>query len=219
LGPNLDLCCRRWHPAKLGGAPYRQLCPAYPSADRCRASIRHSSSPRDRAKGSAGTFQRGKLPALTPLHRKRISQKLYRKFPHTFTGTHGTQQAWINSRNLTNIATEWKHRQPMFLHPTVGTGVIRPSRSMSTLDCRPELEVLARGSLVSRRIGASRASDNRAFGSLPYTKARHASLLNPSPFSTLKVFHSSKSGSPPLITTMRRREDAWEGCVSINVCG
>ena len=34
--PTLDLCCRRWRPAKLGGAPYRQLCPAYPFADHCR---------------------------------------------------------------------------------------------------------------------------------------------------------------------------------------
>ena len=78
-----------------------------------------------------------------PLHRKRISQKLCRKSPHTSAGTHGTQQAWINSRNLSNIATEWKHRQPIFLHPTLGTGV---------------------------RVG----------------------LLNPSPASTLQVFHSSE---------------------------
>src|SRR5258706_15507420 len=45
-----------------GSAPYRQLCPAYPSADHRRALLRRSSSPRDRAKGSAGTFQRGKFP-------------------------------------------------------------------------------------------------------------------------------------------------------------
>src|SRR5271165_7365509 len=32
--------------------------------------------------------------------------------------THGLQQAWINSRNQTTIATSPKHRQPMFLHPT-----------------------------------------------------------------------------------------------------
>src|SRR5580693_9769585 len=40
------------------------------------------------------------------------------KVPAHSTGTHGTQQAWINSRTLTNIATGWKHRQPIFLHPT-----------------------------------------------------------------------------------------------------
>jgi hypothetical protein len=56
------------------------------------------------------------------LHRKRISQKLYRKLPHNSAGTHGTQQAWINSRNLTNIATQSKHRQPIFLHPTDEAG-------------------------------------------------------------------------------------------------
>jgi hypothetical protein len=32
--------------------------------------------------------------------------------------THGLQQAWINSRNQTTIATQAKHRQLMFLHPT-----------------------------------------------------------------------------------------------------
>jgi hypothetical protein len=66
-----------------GSAPYRQLCPAYPFADRFPTKLHRDSSPRDRAKGSAGTFQRGKFPArLVLLHRKRISQKLYRRFPH-----------------------------------------------------------------------------------------------------------------------------------------
>jgi len=59
------------------------------------------------------------------LHRKRISQKLYHKLPTQLCGTHGTHQAWIDSRNLTTITTEWKHRQPIFLHPTVETGAIR----------------------------------------------------------------------------------------------
>jgi hypothetical protein len=89
------------------------------------------------------------------------------KVPAHSTGTHGTQQAWINSRNLTNIATGWKHRQPIFLHPTVGTGAIRPSRSLSTLDCHSLREVL-----LSRE-GSGRAvpRDYRAFGSLPHTNA------------------------------------------------
>src|SRR5258706_2135419 len=65
-----------------GSAPYRQLCPAYPAADHRRALLRRSSSPRDRAKGSAGTFQRGNFRTVISLHRKRISQKLYRKFAH-----------------------------------------------------------------------------------------------------------------------------------------
>ena len=65
-------------------------------------------------------------------NRKRISQKLCRKFPHTSAGTHSTQQAWVNSRNLLNIASQSKHRQPIFLHPTVGTGAIRRSRLLPT---------------------------------------------------------------------------------------
>jgi hypothetical protein len=91
--------------------------------DYCR-----DSSPRDRAKGSAGTFQRGSFRLTMPLHRKRISQKLYRKFPHNSAETHGPHQAWIDSRNLTTITTEWKHRQPIFLHPTVELGVNSPKR-------------------------------------------------------------------------------------------
>jgi hypothetical protein len=64
LGPNLDLCCRRWHPAKTRGCSVSPAlsCISFrrpPS----RLTIRHSSSPRDRAEGSAGTFQRGKFPA------------------------------------------------------------------------------------------------------------------------------------------------------------
>jgi hypothetical protein len=94
-------------------------------------------------KAAQERFSEESFRHLTSLHRKRISQKLCRKSPHTSAGTHGTQQAWINSRNLSNIATEWKHRQPIFLHPTLGTGV---------------------------RVG----------------------LLNPSPASTLQVFHSSE---------------------------
>ena len=72
--------------------------------------------------------------SMSLLHRKRISQKLYHKFPHNSAETHGTHQAWIDSRNLTTITTEWKHRQPIFLHPTVETGAIQPSRSPPTFN-------------------------------------------------------------------------------------
>jgi hypothetical protein len=59
------------------------------------------------------------------LHRKRISQKLYQKFPHNSAGLTEHSQAWIDSRNQTTITSEWKHRQPIFLHPTVEAGRIR----------------------------------------------------------------------------------------------
>jgi hypothetical protein len=82
-------------------------------------------------KAAQERFSEESFRNLTSLHRKRISQKLYRRLLHTFTETHGTQQAWINSRNLSNIATEWKHRQPIFLHPTIEageSGALRPRR-------------------------------------------------------------------------------------------
>ena len=34
--------------------------------------------------------------------------------------TSSTQQAWMNSRNLTTITSAQKHRQLVFLHPTCG---------------------------------------------------------------------------------------------------
>jgi hypothetical protein len=45
-------------------------------------------------------------------HRKRISQQLSRKRSQNSAKTYGIQQAWMNSRNSTTIATETKHRQP-----------------------------------------------------------------------------------------------------------
>jgi hypothetical protein len=105
----------------------------------------------------------------TSPYRKRISQKPYRKFPHTSAGTHGTQQAWINSRNLTNIATEWKHRQPIFLHPTIGTGAIRQSWPLSTLDCPPSERLLS----GKKDLGNPRESTE------PALRARLAPFLAP----------------------------------------
>jgi hypothetical protein len=48
-------------------------------------------------------------------HRKRISQQLSRKRSQNSAKTYGIQQAWMNSRNSTTIATEMKHRQPKLL--------------------------------------------------------------------------------------------------------
>jgi len=93
-----------------GGTPYRQLCPAYPSADRRCFELNRTGCPR--AKGSAGTFQRGKFPNQNSI-RKRVS-KAQSEFCAVLRKTHGLQQAWINSRNQTTIATRAKHRQPMF---------------------------------------------------------------------------------------------------------
>jgi len=43
-----------------------------------------------------------------------------RAFAHTDAKTHRAQQAWMNSRNQTTIATAFTHRQHTFLHPTLG---------------------------------------------------------------------------------------------------
>ncbi len=40
-----------------------------------------------------------------------------RVFAHTAAKTHRAQQAWMNSRNQTTIATAFTHRQHRFLHP------------------------------------------------------------------------------------------------------
>ena len=52
--------------------------------------------------------------------------------PHT-SQTDGLQQAWINSRNLTNIATPLKHRQLIFLHPTVTAEKAAMARELAGL--------------------------------------------------------------------------------------
>ena len=101
-----NLCCRRWRPAKIRGHSVSSALPCI--------------SFRNRAKGTAGTFQRGMFPNLNFI-RKRISL-LYSpaaSFAHKVASeTHSTQQAWMYSRNQTTIASACKHRQPMFLHPT-----------------------------------------------------------------------------------------------------
>jgi hypothetical protein len=67
-------------------------------------------------KAAQERFSEEKFPGtlLQPIlhHRKRISQQLYRKHPQNSAETHGTQQAWMNSRNSITIATEMKYRQP-----------------------------------------------------------------------------------------------------------
>src|SRR5208282_3804680 len=104
-------------------------------------------------------------------HRKRISQKLYRKLPHTFAGTHSTQQAWVNSRNPTNIATHWKHRQPIFLHPTLEAGALRPGRLRQR--SASWIVILSETLFISRSIWAGSAKCR----SLPRGSESHRRVL------------------------------------------
>jgi len=66
------------------------------------------------------------LPNLTSI-RKPVSLKLVR-YSATFCTrpqkSRGIQQAWMNSRNQTTIASRSKHRQLVFLHPTDGQPVL-----------------------------------------------------------------------------------------------
>jgi hypothetical protein len=123
--PKPDLCCRRWHPAKT------------PGVLRIASSVLHI-LPQTTVAPDSGT------PAALMIGRKaaqeRFSEENFRFpdfYPTSSTSpemhfsklsvsllnnsaeTHVTQQAWMNSRNQTTIATQWKHRQPIFLHPTV----------------------------------------------------------------------------------------------------
>jgi hypothetical protein len=91
-----------------GSAPYRQLCPAYPSADRFPTNFSQDGSPRDRAKGSAGTFQRGKFPeSCYNLNSTSPETHFSTALPRVgaeLCGTSGTQQAWMKLAELNNYS-------------------------------------------------------------------------------------------------------------------
>jgi len=85
LGTNLDLCCRRWHPAKT------------PGVLRIASSVLHilpqttdapdSGAPAALVIGRKAAQERFseesfRITNSNSLHRKRVSQKLYRKFAH-----------------------------------------------------------------------------------------------------------------------------------------
>jgi hypothetical protein len=65
-------------------------------------------------KGQKAAQERFSEESFRPSHhQKRVSQT--QPFGHAQTrAINGTQQAWINSRNLLNITTEVKHRQLLF---------------------------------------------------------------------------------------------------------
>ena len=114
LVPNLGFRCRRWHPAKTPGVLRIASSVLHILSQTNVAPYRRSTSPR--AKGSAGTFQRGSLRLhLLELNlpETRFSKALSQVRAQT-ERTHGVQQARMNSRNQTTIASDCKHRQPVF---------------------------------------------------------------------------------------------------------
>ena len=74
---------------------------------------------RIRAKGTAGAFQRGKFPNSTSTRKRVCSYSITAISRAQPRNTGSTQQAWMNSRNQSTIATRSKHRQHVFLHPMV----------------------------------------------------------------------------------------------------
>jgi hypothetical protein len=105
-----------------GGAPFRQPCPAYPSADNRRSSLSRTGSPTwgERHRRNASARKSPDCTSSEDVFLKSFTAK----FPaHTAAQkTHSVQQAWMNSRNPFTIASVRKHRQLVFLHPTVETG-------------------------------------------------------------------------------------------------
>ena len=119
--PNLGFRCRRWHPAKTPRVLRIASSVLHILSQTNVAPYRRFTSPR--AKGSAGTFSARKSPKLHLLETKllpetRFSKALSQVREQTNERTHGIQQARMNSRNQTTIATHCKHRQPMFCSGT-----------------------------------------------------------------------------------------------------
>jgi hypothetical protein len=106
--PFKDLRCRRWRPAKPRGHSVSSTLPCI--------------SFRIRAKGTAGTFQRGMFPNVTFRPETCFSKARPPLFAHNAAKSRSRHQAWMNSRNQTTIASGLKHRQHVFLHHKDGIG-------------------------------------------------------------------------------------------------
>jgi len=163
LDSQSDSRCRRWRPAKLRGHSVSSALPCI--------------SFRIRAKGAAGTFQRGMSPNhLRPETGFSKAQPLV--VGHNHTKTSSTQQAWMNSRNQTTIASRSKHRQPLILHPTM-TGLERQPVGFAATVQKP-------GILRKERSGSRQEAPARKGRAL--APPERLDLLIPLPASTLQVF-------------------------------
>jgi hypothetical protein len=124
-----------------GGAPFRQLAlhiPPYQDG-RHRRHVSARKSPKHNAT------------------RRRVSQKLQRENRRSTKSFSHIQQAWMNSRNLFNIASAFTHRQPVILHHSLTgktlAGVARNNRLFYTTGFPNHLERLAfldRGAQLAR---------------------------------------------------------------------
>jgi len=154
LDSHSDLRCRRWRPAKFRGHSVSSALPCI--------------SFHNRAEGTAGTFQRGKSPDRTSSGNAFLKSSTASP-PHTQPQkTYSTQQAWMNSRNQTTIASGSKHRQPVILHPTsrnwnTSKAPFRRAQG-ATLACRGSFaksaQDLGRGSRFAHALRAPRLADS-----------------------------------------------------------
>jgi len=151
-----------------GGAPFRQPCPAYPSA----------SGERRRRYVSAR-----KLPDLTTcsgnvfLESPTANQ---RAKPHA--KIRSIQQAWMNSRNFTNIAGVFTHRQLAISHHRQRGGL-----SVWLTGCGTGLHKIADRAGTKTR---SLARERLGFRPRARTPAKRLNLLIPLSASTLQVFQA-----------------------------
>jgi len=123
--PNLDLCRRRWHPAKAPGvlriaSSVLHILPQTKAAPHPLRRSTQSEGERQRRNVSARNVSGPDLNSTSNSLLQFFStgnglQKLNRKVRTQNRRTHGIQQARINSRNQTTIATPWKHRQLIVL--------------------------------------------------------------------------------------------------------
>ena len=142
-----------------GGAPYRQLYPAYPLADYQRALLRRARSPR--AKGSAGTFQRGSF--RTSFQSGNVFLKSPTRKPHTSAG---------NSRHTASLDELAEPNYYSNSGETSSTNVF--ASQLPGANCH---KIFRRHSASLHRRAMQRFV---LFG-----------LLNPAPASTLQVFRSN----------------------------
>ena len=152
LGSQSDFCCRRWHPAKTTGVL------------RIASSVLHilsQTTPRPTSDATAAlvTGRKAAQERFSEENFRNLATALFytgnvflnssaAKRPHNLGGTHGTQQAWMNSRNPTTIATGTKHRQPIFLHPTVEDGTIKRKNFRRVGECARLAFMRSRGLLA-----------------------------------------------------------------------
>jgi hypothetical protein len=186
--PTLDLRCRRWHPAKITGVlRIASFCPAYPFANCFATCFTRESSSRDRAKGSAGTFQRGIISGT-------LLRLAYSTSPETHFSTALPQAIAQLCENSRRTASLDELAEPNNYSNSLETSSTHLFASHLTRDEVPGKlranSVNPQGESVSMQRDTSLRSGFRLRAPASLTPAGRLNLLNPSADTTLRVFHS-----------------------------